>query len=116
MNYQITSDNIELSPSMEILTKGKFERIENRMKHLPADSCFARIVLNTEPENMFSVRADLDLNGKKYFSDETEFSLEAALIKVVDELLEMMEKDSIVQRRKEKREEEVVGEVLAGEV
>ena len=116
MKYQITSDNIELSPSMEILTKGKFERIENRTKHLPVDSCFARIVLNTAPENMFSVKVDLDLNGKKYFSDETEFSLEAALIKVVEELLEMMEKDSIVQRRKEKREEEKVGEVLAEEV
>jgi hypothetical protein len=42
--------------------------------------------------------------------------LEAALIKVVDELLEMMEKDSIVQRRKAGKEEEVVGEVLAGEI
>lgn len=116
MNYQITSDNIELSPSMEVLTKDKFERVKKRAKHLPADACFARIVLNSEPENMFSVKVDLDLNGKKYFSDETEFSLEAALIKVVEELLEMLEKDSIVQRRKEKKVEEKVEEVLTGEI
>jgi len=116
MKYQITSDNIALSPSMETLTKDKFERIEKRTKHLPDDACFARIVINSVPQNMFSVNIKLDFNGKEYFSDQTEYTLEAALIKVVDELLEMMEKDSIVQRRKAGKEEEVVGEVLAEEI
>jgi len=116
MKYQITSDNIDLSPSMETLTKNKFERIESRTKHLPQDSCFARIVLNTAPENLFSVKVNLDLNGKEYYSDESDFTLEAALIKVVEELLEMMEKDSIVQRRKDLKEEEKVEEILAEEI
>jgi ribosome-associated translation inhibitor RaiA len=116
MNYQITSDNIAISPSMETLTKDKFERIESRYKDYPADSCFARVVLNTAPDNMFYVKVDLNINGKEYFSDETEYSLEAGLIKVVEELLEMIEKDSIVQRRKELKEEETLEKTLAEEI
>ena len=116
MNYQISSDNIELTPSMETLTKEKFERIETRAKNFPEGSCFARVVLNSAPENRFYVKVNLDLSGKEYFSDEEEYSLEGALIKVVEELLEMMEKDSIVQRRKDLKEEERVEEVLSEEI
>ena len=67
MQYQITSDNIDLSPSMEVLTKEKFERIEGRFKHLPEGSCFARVVLNSVPDGQFEVKASLDLSGKEYF-------------------------------------------------
>jgi len=116
MKYQISSDNMELTPSMETLTKEKFERIETRTKHVPEDSCFARIVLNSVPEDKFYVKVNLDLSGKEYFSDEDDFTLEGALIKVVEELLEMMEKDSIVQRRKDLKEEEKAEEILTEEV
>ncbi|NMB91272.1 hypothetical protein GYA37_00295 [candidate division WWE3 bacterium] len=116
MNYQISSDNIELTPSMEVLTKEKFERIESRTKNLPKDSCFARIVLNSAPENRFNVKVNLSLSSKEYFSDEEDYSLEGALIKVVEELLEMMEKDSIVQRRKDLKEEERIEKALTEEV
>jgi len=112
MQYQITSDNIELSPSMEDLTKEKFERIENRVKHLPEDSCFARVVLNSVPEEQFEVKVNLDLSGKEYFSDETAYTLENALVEVVEELLQMIEKDSIVQRRKDLKKEADMEEFL----
>jgi len=112
MQYQITSDNIELSPSMEDLTKEKFERIENRVKHLPEDSCFARVVLNSVPEEQFEVKVNLDLSGKEYFSDETAYTLENALVEVVEELLQMIEKDSIVQRRKDLEKEADMEEFL----
>jgi ribosome-associated translation inhibitor RaiA len=116
MKYQISSDNMELTPSMEILTKEKFERIESRSKHIPEDCCFTRVVLNSAPENKFYVKVNLDLSGKEYFSDEEDFTLEGALIKVVEELLEMMEKDSIVQRRKDLKEEEQAEEILSEEI
>ena len=116
MKYQITSDNIDLSPSMEALTKEKFERIENRTKDLPKDSCFARVVLNSVSDGKFEVRTDLDLNGKKYFSDETSFTLENSLVVVVEELLQMIEKNSIVQRRKELKKEEEIEDFLSEEV
>lgn len=112
MIYQITSDNIDLSPSMETLTKDKFERVQSRVKHFPQDACFARIVLNSAPKEQFTIKAELDINGKTYFSDETDFSLEAALIKTVEELLQMMEKDSIVQKRKHLEEKEKIEEAL----
>ena len=112
MQYQITSDNIELSPSMEVLTKEKFERIESRVKHLPEGSCFARVVLNSVPEEQFEAKVNLDLSGKEYFSDETAFTLENALVEVVEELLEMIEKDSIVQRRKDLKKEVDLEEFL----
>jgi ribosome-associated translation inhibitor RaiA len=116
MQYQITSDNIDLSPSMEELTKEKFERIESRIKHLPEGSCFARVVLNTVPDDQFEVKVNLDLSGKEYFSDEISFTLENALVVVVEELLQMIEKDSIVQRRKDLKKDEDLEEFLTEEV
>lgn len=116
MKYQISSDNLELTPSMDALTEEKFERIESRTKNLPEGSCFARVVLNSAPENKFNVKVNLDLSGKEYFSDEEDFTLEGALIKVVEELLEMMEKDSIVQRRRNLRQEEKAEEILIEEI
>jgi len=116
MQYQITSDNIELSPSMEALTKEKFERIESRVKHLPEGSCFARVVLNTIPEEKFEAKVNLDLSGKEYFSDESAFTLENALVEVVEELLQMIEKDSIVQRRKDLKNEVDLEEFLTDQV
>jgi ribosome-associated translation inhibitor RaiA len=113
MIYQITSDNIDLSESMNSLTKDKFGRVESRVKHFPQDACFARVVLNAAPKEQFTVKVELEINGKKYFSDETDFSLEAALIKTVEELLQMMEKDSIVQKRKHLEEKEKIKEALA---
>ena len=69
MQYKITSDNIDISPSMENLTKEKFERIESGIKHLPEGSCFARVVLNSVPDSQFEVKVYLYLIRKKYFSD-----------------------------------------------
>ena len=112
MKYQITSDNIDLSPSMEVLTKKKFSRIGKRSKDYPEDNNFSRIVLNSAPNGKFIVRANVKLDNKEYFSDETEFSLERALIKTVEELLQMMEKDTIVQRRKEIKEKEDLEKVI----
>ncbi|MFC1624775.1 hypothetical protein ACFL15_00120 [Patescibacteria group bacterium] len=112
MKYQITSDNISLSPSMEVLAKTKFERIEKRSKNYPEDNNFSRIVLNSAPDGKFTVRANVKLDDKEYFTEETEFSLEGALIKIVEELLQMMEKDSIVQRRKDVKERKNLEELV----
>jgi hypothetical protein len=101
---------------MEELTKKKFERIENRVDYLPDDSCFARVVLNSVPDNQFEVKVNLELSGRDYFSDETAYTLENALVVVVEELLDMIEKDSIVQRRKDAKKEEDLEEFLAEEV
>ena len=99
MQYQISSDNIDMSPSMEALTKEKFSRIESRLADMPEGSCSARIVLNTAPEGMFEVKIKLNASGKEYFSDETDYTLESALVRAVEEILIMMERDKDLRKR-----------------
>jgi len=93
MKYQFVSDNIEMSPSMEALAKEKFARIESRAQKVKGGPKFARIVMNKAPEDQFQVKAKVVIKRDEYFSDETSFTLENALINTVDELIEMMEKD-----------------------
>jgi ribosomal subunit interface protein len=93
MQYQITSDNMQVTPSMETLTKQKFVRLEHRFKNIPEGSKSMRVVLNTAPTDMFIVKVEILVNGKKYFSDETDYTLEGALIKTVEELVRMTEKE-----------------------
>jgi ribosome-associated translation inhibitor RaiA len=95
MKYQISSNNIELSESMENLAMQKFARIETRLKKVPEEEKHIRIVMNKAQgvEGKFEVKAELKFYKNEYFTDETEYSLETALIKVVDEFWRMMEKD-----------------------
>jgi ribosome-associated translation inhibitor RaiA len=115
MKYQITSDNIDLSKSMQALTKQKFERLENKTRDFPDDTKHTRVVLDKAPDGRFTVRVQFKVGGREYFSDETDFSLETALIKTVEEIFQMMEKEKTraVRRRKPKIEaaiEELVQE------
>lgn len=95
MQYQISSDNIDLSESMTTLAKQKFSKIETRLKRVPDEEKSLRIVMNKAPgvEDKFEVRAELRFLKKEYFSDETDYSLESALIRVVEEITRMMERD-----------------------
>ncbi len=103
MKYQITSDNIELSPSMEALAKEKFERLEKRTREEPEETKHVRMVLNSAPENMFTVKVKFHVGDREYFSDETDYSLEGALIKTVEEVWQMIEKDKSIKERKIKQ-------------
>jgi ribosome-associated translation inhibitor RaiA len=100
MKYQITSDNMSLTPSMDVLTREKFGRIENRLKDFEEDSKHTRVVLNTAPDGMFLVKAMVTVNGKEYFSDETDYTLEGALIKTVEELFNMLDREKSLERKR----------------
>jgi ribosome-associated translation inhibitor RaiA len=78
---------------MKVLTKEKFERIESRLKNFPEDTKSARVVLNTAPDDKFEAKVLITAGKFEYFSDEIDYSLESAIIKTVDELLRMMERD-----------------------
>ncbi len=82
-----------MSDSMIVLTKEKFSKIEARLKHIPDEEKHFRVVINTAPEDRFEVKAYVTFHKKEYFSNETDFTLETALIGVVNELTRMMEKD-----------------------
>jgi ribosome-associated translation inhibitor RaiA len=74
MQYQITSDNIQMSSSMETLAKSKVGKIENQLKNVPEDSRLIRVVMNTIPDNMFEVKLLITVRGKEYFTDEKDFT------------------------------------------
>ena len=79
---------------MEMLTKEKFSRIENRIKDVPAKSKSARVVLNlASEEGKFTVKTVLKVDGKEYFSEDTNFSLESSIINTVEEIFRILEKD-----------------------
>jgi len=102
MNYQITSDNIDLSSSMEALAREKFERLEKRTRDENEETKHARVVLNSAPDGKFLVKAKFHVGDKEYFSNETDFTLEGALIKIVEEIWQMMEKDKSIREREMK--------------
>jgi len=79
-----------------MLTKEKFIRIEKRLKSVPKGSKSVRIVMNTpKVENKFTVKTTVKVKGKKYFSDDTNDSLEHAIIGTVNKILRMMNKDNL---------------------
>ncbi|HAI62891.1 TPA: hypothetical protein DCL89_01560 [candidate division WWE3 bacterium] len=105
MNYQITSDNMTVSPSMDSLAKTKFERVSKRFPEVEEGAKFARIVLNTAPNETFHVKANITVGGKEYFSDDTDYTLETAIINTVEEILQMIEKGKDVQDKTALKEE-----------
>lgn len=107
MKYQITSDNIEISESMKHLAKEKMAKIEHHVKNAPPEASSCRVVMNTAPDNMFTIKIELDLNGKMFFTDETGPVLETTLISAVEELDRQIEKKLTGKHEKnweEKRE------------
>ena len=95
MNYQITSDNIQISPSMKNLATEKFEKVERLLTDIPEDSKFVRIVMNkgSDNEGKFTIKIQLNADGKEYFSDDTDYTLETAVVNTIEEIVRMIRKD-----------------------
>jgi len=95
MNYQITSDNISLSPSMKALALDKLQKLDRVLSDIPEDSRSARVVLNkgSGDEDTFEVKIHLNAKGKEYFSDDTDYTLETAIVRTIEELVRMIKKD-----------------------
>ena len=117
MQYQITSDNIEISESMKSLALDKLEKVKSRLTDKEQEEALVRVVMNKgSGDDEFKVKIELTFGGKKYFAQERDFVLETALIKTVSEIERMRRRDDISyyddwkERRKLKRnipEEEI---------
>jgi len=105
MDYQITSDNIQISESMKELAKSKLTKLETRLKEIPDGSKSFRVVLNGAPDEKFEVKVEAVINGKQYFSEETDYSLESALVLVVEELNKQFEKSKMYEQNWEEKRE-----------
>ena len=92
MNYQFASDNMQISESMKELAQSKLARLEHRLTNFAEGSLAVRVVMNTAPVEQFSVKVEMDLNGKAFFAEETKPALETALIAAVEEVDRQLEK------------------------
>lgn len=96
MQYQITSDNIEISESMKALAQEKIEKVTVRLTEKERDEALVRIVMNkSSEEDQFLVKVELQYGGKKYFSEESAYTLENALIESIGEMERMRRKDDL---------------------
>jgi len=96
MQYQITSDNIEISESMKTLAEEKFSKIEKRLTDKEVEEAMVRIVLNRSgADDEFRVKVELSYGGKKYFATERDYLLESALIKTIEEVERMRRRDDV---------------------
>ncbi len=105
MNYQITSDNIQISESMKVLAKEKLAKFEGRLADIPEESKSVRVVLNTSPNECFAVKVELTVNGQTFFTDETEHTLETALVNAVLELERQITKSKYFEKDWEEQRE-----------
>ena len=80
MSLQITSDNIEITPSMTELAEKKVAKLLSKLKDVPKELQNIRLVLNKAPNDLFDVKAEVLVGGMKYFGESNDFSLETALI------------------------------------
>jgi ribosomal subunit interface protein len=97
MNYQITSDNIEVSPSMQTLARQKMQKIEHRLTHLPEDAKTVRIVMNKEKDDQFIAKIHLVISGKEYFAQHTSFTFENSLVEAVNVIERELQTDKIIK-------------------
>lgn len=94
MNIQITSDNIEITPSMKVLAEEKTEKIIARLKDHPEDLISLRVVLNKgEAADTFDAKVETNIAGTSYFASSTAFNLESALIDSVADVLRQFDRD-----------------------
>ena len=101
MNYQITSDNIQVSPSMENLAKEKMKKIETKLTNVYDEMKSFRIVMNSLPDQQFQVKIHSMVHGKEYFAEESGFTLEHALIAATSRLEKTLDKNKAFFSSKE---------------
>jgi ribosome-associated translation inhibitor RaiA len=104
MQYQITSDNIEMSPSMINLAHDKTKKLEGRLVDVPDDLKSFRIVMNSDKDDQFNVKIHALIRGKEYFSQELGYTLEQALIQAVSNIDRDLQKDKIISTEEEWKE------------
>lgn len=93
MPIQITSDNVQITPSMQNLAQQKLERLLSRLQNYPEDMQDIRIVLNTAPLEKFETKIELNLGSQKYFAQKLDFKLETSIIEAVEDIDRQLEKD-----------------------
>lgn len=94
MPLQVTSDNLEITPSMKALAEQKVSKILEKLSDYPDDLVDMRVVMNTgSAEGTFEAKVSLKTNGRTIVGEDFEYNLESALIKAVDDALRQYTKE-----------------------
>ncbi len=101
MQYQITSDNMEVTESMKVLATKKMQKLERRWSEENSDNILVRIVLNSAPEETFLVKIEASIDGEVFYTEEAGYSLETALVDAVEELDRLYEKEQTKKNSKD---------------
>ncbi len=99
MQYQITSDNMDITESMKELVYKKAQKLERHWSDANGDNILVRIVLNSAPEETFLVKIDANVDGERFYTEEPGYALETALVEAIEEMVRKYGKST------EKREE-----------
>lgn len=93
MPLQVTSDNMEVTPSMKVLAEDKISKILNKLSDTPEDLIGVRVVLNKgDGEGTFDTKVELAIGGKMIVGEDTDFTLETSIIRAVDDTLRQYKK------------------------
>lgn len=94
MNIQITSDNLEVTPSMKVLAEQKLSRLQKQIsKETPQDLVDVRMVLNkADAEGQFEAKVEFVLGGMKFFGRAEEFSMESAVVEALNDTIRQFRK------------------------
>lgn len=94
MPIQILSDNMELTPSMKALAEQKLAVLLGHIQKRSREEANIRVVMNKsqEPDKLFA-KVEVKIEGKTYFGDDSDYTLESALIRAVDEVDKQYLKD-----------------------
>jgi ribosome-associated translation inhibitor RaiA len=102
MPIQILSDNIEMTPSMKVLAEQKLETLLSHAKGKNREEANVRVVMNkAQEQGKMLVKVEAAIDGKSYFGDEEDFTLESALIRAVDEVDKQYLKDKEKSRNRD---------------
>jgi len=94
MPMQFLSDNMELTPSMKVLAEQKLAGLLSHIEEKHREAANIRVVMNKAQEpDKFLVKIEARIEGKTYFGDDSDYTLESALIRAIDEVDKQYLKD-----------------------
>ena len=108
MPVQLLSDNMDLTPSMKVLAEQKLAVFLGHIQQRSREEATIRVVMNKsqEPDKLLA-KVEAKIEGKTYFGDDADYTLESALIRAVDEVDKqyLKDKDKTKERDYEKNRE-----------
>lgn len=96
MQYQLVSENLEITPSMKTLTDLKLGRLLPYFSDLHADSVKLKISTNKDFNDTFTTEVLLVLNGKDFIAKATNHNYETSVI----DSIEIIERQIIKSKEK----------------